>query len=130
MFSYKARRQLGYNGKMERFAVTYVIFRIVHRFIEFFRHWYVRSFILWTHGTLNVLENLDRTFAVRITLRHFGEPLYQDRSIVGYIFGFIFRSARIMIGGLLYGVIILGAALLYIIWCAILPYLIYKIFNP
>ncbi|MDP3956838.1 MAG: hypothetical protein Q8P97_02480 [bacterium] len=115
---------------MERFAAAYVIFRIAHRFTQFFRHWYVRSFILWTHGTLSFLETLDRTFAVRITLRHFGEPLYQDRSIVGYILGFIFRSARIVIGGLLYGVVILGAALLYIIWCAILPYLIYKIFNP
>lgn len=115
---------------MEQFAATYIILRLAHRFVEFFRHWYVRSFMLWTHGILNFLENLDRTFAVKITLRHFGEPLYQDRSIVGYILGFVFRSTRIVIGGLLYGLIILVATLLYLVWCAILPYLVYKIFIP
>jgi hypothetical protein len=115
---------------MERFAVTYIFYRAFHRFTEFFHHWYVRSFILWTHGVLTLLENLDQTFAVAITWRHFGEPLYQDRSIVGYVLGFIFRSARILIGGAIYTVIIVAAALLYLGWCAVLPYVVYKVLNP
>lgn len=113
---------------MEGFAAYYIFQRILRRFTEFFRHWYVRSFILWTHGILTLLENLDQTFAVAITWRHFGEPLYQDRSIVGHILGFIFRSARIAIGGVIYVVIIILAAALYIGWCAVLPFIIYKIF--
>ncbi|HEY4523279.1 MAG TPA: hypothetical protein VJK04_00185 [Candidatus Paceibacterota bacterium] len=113
---------------MERFAVTYILYRAVHRFSEFFRHWYVRSFILWTHNTLTFLENLDRVFALKITLRHFGEPLYQDRSVVGYILGFIFRSGRIVISAFLYGVIVITAAAIYVAWCAILPFIVYKIF--
>ena len=48
------------------------------------------------------LTAADQSFAVAITLRHFFEPLYKDYSIVGRVLGIVFRSARVVIGGVCY----------------------------
>ncbi len=61
----------------------------------------------------------DRSFALAITLRHFFEPLYKDYSIIGRILGIVFRSARIVIGGVFYLVLAFVFAIVYLIWLAI-----------
>ena len=48
------------------------------------------------------LTAADQSFAVAITLRHFFEPLYKDYSVIGRIFGIVFRTFRVVIGGVLY----------------------------
>ncbi|MBI4159686.1 hypothetical protein HY504_00810 [Candidatus Wolfebacteria bacterium] len=108
----------------------YILNRFIFRITEFLRHWYVRGIAFFAHHTIVILSALDTRVAFGITLRHFGEPLYQDRTIIGYILGFIFRSLRLVMGGFVYGVIIILAALLYALWAALPLYVIFRIALP
>lgn len=83
---------------------------------------------MYGHAVVTFLERLDRFFAFKITLRHFGEPLYQDRTILGYALGFFFRIGRIFIGSLVYFFVIVLAVLLYVLWCLAPIYILIKIF--
>jgi len=113
---------------MTNFSLVYLINRLFFRVGEFLRHWYVKSFHIYTNAFLGWLQQIDYTLAWRITLRNFFQPLYKDYSAVGYIFGFMFRCARLLIGGLVYVVIFPIALGLYIIWLLIPPYIIVNIF--
>lgn len=101
------------------FAPLYLLSRIFFRISDFFHHWYLDG----THAILraftSVFENLDRTFAVRVTLRYFWKPLYGDYTIVGHIFGLFFRSARVLIGGAVYSALFVVMAAAYIVWLAV-----------
>ncbi|MEZ4156595.1 MAG: hypothetical protein R3B52_01275 [Candidatus Paceibacterota bacterium] len=68
----------------------------------FFTHWYKDSFFFLSEKLHTLLRQLDKTFAVRTSAQYIFQPMYQDRSIIGYILGFIFRSIRIVVGVLLY----------------------------
>jgi len=76
---------------------------------------------------VSFLERLDRTLAFRITLKYLFHPLYQDYTVIGYILGFIFRSFRLVAGGLVYAAIILAAAALYLVWLLVPVFIIYRI---
>lgn len=112
---------------MNRFAFSYLLNSFLYSIFEFFSHWYVNGLWLYGKWLIDLLERLDNFFAFRITLRHFGEPLFQDRTFVGYILGFVFRSGRLLVGGVIYFFVFIIAIALYLIWAAILPYVIYKI---
>jgi len=103
----------------------YLINRFFYRIISFFRHWYIGGFSVIAHQTIGLMERLDRFFAFRVTARYFLKPLYQDYSFIGYVLGFIFRSGRLLIGGLLYIVISLLGLVIYIGWAAIPIYIVY-----
>jgi hypothetical protein len=105
----------------------YLFNRFTFRLKEFLRHWYINSFFVYSQFIVFQLEKLDRFFAFKITWRHLFQPLYQDRTILGYILGFIFRLQRLFVGGLFYLVIIGVAAGLYLVWLAFPIYIIYKI---
>jgi len=107
--------------------IPYLFTRFIYRILEFFKHWYFNSFKIYSHFFISFLERLDRTFAFKITLRNIFQPLYSDRSFIGYVLGFIFRALRIIIGGIIYLIIILLALLIYISWLLVPPYIIYKI---
>ncbi|MDP3947111.1 MAG: hypothetical protein Q8Q41_00250 [bacterium] len=109
------------------FALVYIGWRTLHRFAEFFRHWYVVSFYLIGRYLISFLERLDRTLAFRITLKYLFQPLYQDYTVIGYILGFIFRSFRLVVGGAIYAVVILVALGLYLAWLLIPVYIISRI---
>lgn len=109
--------------------IPYLFYCLFYRSAEFLRHWYVRSFWLYGHFILSVLEKFDRRLAFKITLRHLFEPLYQDRTIVGYILGFIFRSLRLIGGAVIYALLIVAAAIIYLAWLAVPFYVIYRIFK-
>lgn len=109
--------------------VIYAFNRFIFRVAEFIRHWYVDFFKFYSHKTISLLERLDRVFALKITLEHWLEPLYQDRTISGYIFGFIFRTLRILIGAAIYLIIISIAFFFYLIWASIPFILTMKIIN-
>jgi hypothetical protein len=110
--------------------IAYLFNRLFYRLTELFRHWYVNSFRLYSHFIISLLERLDRILAVKITLKHLSEPLYQDRSVIGYLLGFIFRSLRLLIGGVVYLIFITVAVILYLLWLSIPAYIIYKIIEP
>lgn len=110
-------------------SIVYIVARALYRFIEFWRHWYVEAFWTIIRIVVNILERLDRIFAVKINFRYLFHPLYQDYTFVGRILGFIFRGLRILTGSFVYAVIIIIAALFYVIWIILPLFVIYRAFN-
>lgn len=110
------------------FSLVYLVQKFFYRIWEFIRHWYVDGFLWFIHQALNFLETLDRFFALKVTLRYWLKPLYQDYTALGYLLGFIFRTGRLIFGGFIYLIIILIAAGLYMMW-ALAPIYIFTIFR-
>lgn len=108
---------------------SYLGKQFILRFAEFLEHWYVGSF-RWAGGRfIEILRDWDKFFALRITVRNWHEPLYQDRTFIGYVLGPIFRTGRILVGLVVYLLLAFFVALLYVIWLIIPPFIIYKIFT-
>ena len=108
------------------FSLVYLAGRLFYRIREFIYDWYAGGFLRISHFTISVLEGFDRTLAFKITLKNLFQPLYQDHSIIGHVFGFIFRSFRILIGLLIYPIIIFIGFAIYLVWAAIPLYIIYR----
>lgn len=106
---------------MTRFALGYLVWRVVFRVLDFFHHWYGDASRRIAHTALSTLEGLDRTFALRMTLRHFFVPLYKDYTIVGRILGIIFRTGRTLVALAVYLVIAFIFFVLYVVWLLIPP---------
>jgi hypothetical protein len=104
-------------------AVTYLIARFFLSIWGFVWHWYVDGFWRVTKKAIAMLSSLDRTFALRLTLRNFFRPLYQDHTIPGHVFGFFFRTIRVALAILSYIIVVLGAIVVYVVW-ALLPFYI------
>ena len=103
------------------FALFYLINRAVYRVLDFFHHWYVDGSRVLAHKFVSILEEVDKSVAIRLTLKYFFQPLYKDYTMVGRILGVVFRSGRILIGGIFY--LFLGAVFLaiYLVWVLIPP---------
>lgn len=112
---------------MTEYALIYIVHRLFTEIAEFFTHWYIGGYKWMSRRLLGFLEELDRIIAFRITLHYFGTPLFQDRSPVGYVLGFIFRFFRLLFGGIFYLFVISIAFCLYVVWAAIPIYIIYRI---
>jgi len=97
----------------------------LHIFL-FLKHWYVSSFYLFTKILSDLLEDLDRFFAIKITLFHLFSPLYQDYSFVGYILGPIFRSFLLLSGIIIYAILISIFTILFFFWCSLPAFIIYQ----
>jgi|SRR3989338_1170616 len=111
-------------------APVYLISHFFFHIFEFLRHWYLNSFIVIGRWLMNNLEWLDRMLALRVTLRHFFEPLYGDYTIVGRLLGFIFRTIRITLALCMYPVLIAAAIAAYLIWIIIPPFLAIHVIYP
>ena len=101
------------------FALVYAAHRFVFRVVSFFHHWYVDGSRFFIHRFVSALAHFDETFAVRLTLAHFFEPLYKDYSIPGRAFGIVFRTGRVIIGALLYIAISAFFFVLYVAWLSV-----------
>jgi len=98
------------------FAAVYLVRRFFYRLLDFFHHWYIDGSRNFGHWFISSLESLDRTFAIRITLRYLFHPLYKDYTIIGRILGFIFRSARIFLGLAVYSLLTILFLVIYVGW--------------
>ncbi len=98
------------------FALIYPFRRAFYRLSEFFHHWYVDGSRFLLHHIVSIYESMDETFAVKITLQHFFEPLYKDYSVIGRILGIVFRTLRASLGTAVY--LVCGAFFLsvYLVW--------------
>ena len=103
--------------------------QLAYRVLEFLIHWYPDSFRFAGGKFMDLLKDWDKTLALRITVRHWLQPLYQDRTFIGYILGPIFRTGRIVVALAVYLLAAGLAALLYAIWLIIPPFVIYKIIT-
>ncbi len=101
------------NNTLNNFLVFNIIYQFFFRIWQFFKRWYWNGFFVFWKTLINALSSLDYTFAVKITFRYWSKPLYQDRTIIGYILGFIFRTGRILIGSAVY-------LFIFIIWLGLL----------
>ncbi|MDP2629407.1 MAG: hypothetical protein Q8P45_01720 [Candidatus Harrisonbacteria bacterium] len=100
-------------------AFSYVLTQALERVRAFAVHWYIDSFFFISRSALNLLEALDQRIAVKVSLRNLFVPLYQDKTVSGYLFGFLFRLIRGFSGLILYIFIALVAAGLYLGWAGI-----------
>ncbi len=108
---------------------SYLITRFVVRLIGFLSDWYVGGFKVFMHAAISAFESLDRTFALKVTLRYMFRPLYQDRSVIGYTLGFFFRALRAIVGALFYAVLWIVFAGAYVVWAAAPLVLVYFAFK-
>lgn len=106
-------------------SVVYIAHRFLYRVLDFLRHWYVGSFYFISRQMFNVLEILDRRLAFKVSVRYWLKPLYQDYTPLGYLFGFILRTSRIIAGGAVYLIVIILAVAVYLAWAGIPIYIIY-----
>lgn len=108
---------------------AYIAVRFAERFFGFFDHWYRGGTRFFWSRTAGVLSGLDGTFAVVLTVRHLFEPLYQDRTFIGYVLGFIFRVLRVALGISIYLIVSAVAFVLYIGWIFTPIFSVYKVFE-
>jgi hypothetical protein len=101
------------------FAPVYLVQRLFFRIGSFFYHWYVGGSRVIGNKYMATLATMDESFAVGITLRHFSEPLYRDYSVIGRILGVVFRTGRILIGGIVYLFITIIFGVAYLAWLAV-----------
>lgn len=111
-------------------APLYLIRHFFFHVFEFVRHWYVNSFIAIMRWLINSLESWDQTLALRVTLKHFFEPLYGDYTMVGRAIGPIFRVGRIAIALLIYPTLCIAAVFAYVFWAVIPIFVVVNIFYP
>ncbi len=104
----------------------YLLWQIYYGITNFLEDWYIDGFRWWLGHLFGFLEALDKGFALKVTLRHFTEPLYGDRTIVGFFLGLIWRTLRIIIASVVYLLILSVAGLLFFLWVALPPLLLYK----
>ena len=110
-------------------VAIYLVRGFIHRLFEFLEHWYWGSFRVAGGKFIDLLKDWDRFFALKITVRHWLQPLYQDRTFIGYILGPIFRTGRIVVGASVYLLATLVATFFYLLWLLIPPYIVYKILT-
>jgi hypothetical protein len=110
-------------------VLGYLFNRFFYRLGEFLHHWYRGGFFFFFHRLVNLLERLDRFFALKINLRYLFKPLYQQYTFLGYVFGFIFRGIRIAIAGFIYGLVVLMFLVLYSAWALIPIFILIKILS-
>lgn len=101
------------------FSVVYLARRLAYRFLDFFHHWYVDGSRAIGRRFMATMTAVDQSLAIAITLRHFFEPLYKDYSVVGRILGIVFRTGRVLVGGVLYLFLALVFAAAYLAWLAV-----------
>ena len=109
-------------------AVFYLSQRFLFGITDFLNHWYVRSFFNMSHFMIGVFERLDRIFALKINLKYWLKPLYQDSGILGHVLGFFARSVRIFLATVVYIPVFLLSALAYFVWLTIPILIVYQIF--
>ena len=106
------------------FAAVYLVQRFFYRIFDFFHHWYIDGSRAIGSSFMSTLEATDQSLALRVTIRHFFEPLYKDYTVIGRILGIVFRTGRVIIGLVSYLFLAAIFLLVYFVWIAI-PFLIF-----
>lgn len=109
-------------------VIWYFVRNLASSILFFFKHWYLDGFFAVVRAVSRTLGSLEKSLALKVNLYFFFEPLYQERNIYGYVIGFLYRSLKLLLGGVLYAVIVLAGVAAYLIWAAIPAYIIYRIF--
>lgn len=111
------------------FAPAYIVQRFFFRLGDFFHHWYVDGSRVIGHRFLIALEEADRSFAIKVTLRYFFMPLYRDYSFIGRVLGVIFRTGRVLLGLTVYAIVAALFLVFYLAWLATPAVIIWNVFK-
>ena len=106
------------------FAPVYLVVRFFVLIGDFLHHWYIDGSRRLADFFISSFEKLDQTLAIRITIKYFFQPLYKDFTILGRILGVIFRSARILVGSVVYLFVASIFLTVYLVYVLLLPILI------
>jgi len=109
--------------------IIYIFKTIFQKIWYFLWHWYVGGFGFVYRYFMFVMRSLDREWALFVTIRYLFKPLYQDYSFAGYFFGIGFRLGRAILGSIIYFIITVVFIFIYLVWCGIIPFLIFKILK-
>ncbi len=109
--------------------VWYIFYNTFLRVFLFFKHWYIDSWYFTYGRILKFSRFIEKKYSIRINLHFLFEPLYQERNIVGYVLGFLFRLFIIIVSALLHLITFLFWGAIYTIWALIPIYIFYRIFN-
>ncbi|MBI4085235.1 MAG: hypothetical protein HY432_01880 [Candidatus Liptonbacteria bacterium] len=101
------------------FSLAYLAGRFVYRISDFFHHWYTDASRVFFHKFVSFLERVDRTVALRVTLKFFFQPLYKDYTVIGRILGVVFRTGRLIVGVAVYALISAIFIFIYVLWLAV-----------
>ena len=110
-------------------SLSYILLQALGWVTDFFRHWYADGFRAFVKAFLRLLSALDRALAFRVSVKNLFSPMYQDKSFIGYVFGFLFRLVRISVALATYAVVGAAFIIFYTAWVLILPYLILRALN-
>ncbi len=100
------------------------------RICMFFMHWY-RDGMLYAYGMLlRSFRWIDRKFGMRVNIRFFFQPLYQERNLTGYVLGFLFRTFRLACGAVIAIACAAGIGAASIAWVLVPVFIIGKIAMP
>ena len=111
-------------GIMVVMILVYLGRQFVFRVTEFLRHWYFGGYRVYVGFWMRLLEDLDYTFAWRLTFLHLFQPMYGDYTFVGRILGPFFRLGRLLVASVLYVVIFVVAGVGYVVWALVPIYLV------
>ncbi len=110
-------------------ALSYLACQAAYRIRQFLLHWYVHSYFIFGGRALKTLERLDQVFALKVTWRYFGQPLFKDFTYIGYFLGLIFRASRILVGVVIYSLVACIFTAGFIIWSLTPVYLLLGIIK-
>ncbi len=109
--------------------LSYLAIEIVRQPLVFLRRWYVEATEMYWSAVAERAAVIDRVFAIKITLRTLGQPLYGDYSIIGRIIGPLFRLSRALLALAVFAVYFGAAAVLWLFWVLAIPYLIFVVIR-
>ena len=107
------------------FSGTYLLQRFFYRIFDFFHHWYVDGSRAIGRSFMATIAAADQSLALKVTVRHFFEPLYKDYTIIGRILGIVFRTGRVAIGAVAYVFLAALFIVIYLAWLALPALIIY-----
>jgi hypothetical protein len=110
-------------------VVGYLVKQLITWIADFFHHWYVEGLYGFLRALMKTLSGLDRVMALRVNTKNIFKPMYQDNSFIGYMFGFVFRSTRVIAAIMVYSFISLFFFFAYLTWALIPPFFIISAFN-
>lgn len=110
-------------------AGAFLIERFLRSVAAFVRDWYARGSARYWHRVITAVEDMDRGLALVITVKHLFMPLYGDYSVGGYVFGFVFRALRTLVGAVVYAFTFACSGIVYAAWVLLPPALLFVFFS-
>lgn len=91
---------------------------------NFFYFWYFEVPYHYFLNFVNLFNNLERSFALRITIENFFVPLWQDYTLIGRMISLFIRASKILVTLIIYLLFFLGGILILTI-IEILPLILF-----